>query len=216
MGGDAMQPIDFYFDFISPYAFLASTRIEPLAMRHGRTVRWHAFRLGVTVVKVMGLRPLMETPLKGDYTARDVARVARTMGEPLVAALGLPDPLPPARLFHAVPPERRGTLAKALLRARWAQGLDIGSQEILAGVAGELGLGPDAVDSALHDPGTKAALADATASAVERGVFGSPTCAVGDELFWGTDRLWLLDHYLGAGERYSPLDPRAQAVLGFQ
>ena len=211
-----MHPIDFYFDFISPYAFLASTRIEQLANRHGRPVRWHAFRLGVAVVKVMGLRPLMETPLKGDYTTKDVARVARMMGEPLVSTFMLPDPLPPARLFYSMPADRSGALAKALLRARWAQGLDIGNDAVLKSIVGELGLDPITVDSALHDPGTKEALAHATNSAIERGVFGSPTCAVGDELFWGTDRLWLLDHYLGAGERYVPLKHHAQAVLGFQ
>lgn len=210
-----MHPIDFYFDFISPYAFLASTRIEQLANRHGRTVRWHAFRLGVTVVKVMGLRPMMETPLKGNYTAKDVVRLAHMMGEPLVPTTTLPDPLPPARLFHAVPREHSGALAKALLRACWAQGLDIGNEAVLKDIAAELKLAPGAVDSALHDPVTKSALAQATASAIKRGVFGSPICAVGDELFWGTDRLWLLDHYLAAGGRYTPLAQQTPTVLGF-
>ncbi|MBC7991502.1 MAG: 2-hydroxychromene-2-carboxylate isomerase [Luteimonas sp.] len=209
-----MDPIDFYFDFISPYAFLASTRIEQLAQRHGRTVRWHAFRLGVTVVKVMGLRPMLETPLKGDYTLKDVARVAKMMGEPLVSPITLPDPRPAARLLYSVSTQRRGEFAKALLRAQWAGGLDIGKEEVLRGVAGELGMEPAAVDHALRDPGPKEALAAATKSAIDRGVFGSPTCAVGTELFWGTDRLWLLDLYLSAGERYIPFERQAQAVLG--
>ena len=57
-------PIDFYFDFISPYGYLASTRIEHIAARHGRAVAWRPFLQGVTVLQVMGLKPLLETPLK--------------------------------------------------------------------------------------------------------------------------------------------------------
>lgn len=56
-----MRNIDFYFDFISPYAYFASTQIEAIALRHGYTVAWRPFRLGVTVTKVMGLKPLLET-----------------------------------------------------------------------------------------------------------------------------------------------------------
>ena len=63
-------PIEFYFDFISPFGYFASLRIDALAGRHGRRVDWYAIRLGVSVVKVMGLKPLLETPLKGAYLVR--------------------------------------------------------------------------------------------------------------------------------------------------
>jgi 2-hydroxychromene-2-carboxylate isomerase len=60
-------PLHFYFDFISPFGYFASLRIEALAARHGRLVEWHAMLLGVSVMKVMGLKPLLDTPVKGDY-----------------------------------------------------------------------------------------------------------------------------------------------------
>ena len=62
----SIEPLQFHFDFISPYGYFASLRIEALAARHGRTVDWRAMLLGVSVMKVMGLKPLMDTPLKGD------------------------------------------------------------------------------------------------------------------------------------------------------
>jgi 2-hydroxychromene-2-carboxylate isomerase len=73
-------PLNFYFDFISPYGWFASRRVEEIAARHGRTVEWHAMLLGVSVLKVMGLKPLLDTPLKGDYARRDVRRYARKHG----------------------------------------------------------------------------------------------------------------------------------------
>ncbi|WP_454727494.1 MULTISPECIES: DsbA family protein [Cupriavidus] len=213
---DTRQPVDFYFDFISPYAYLASRHIEEIARRHGRAVRWHAFRLGVAVVKVMGLRPVLETPLKGAYSRQDVARLSAVLGEPLTRALDVLDPIPAGRLFHAVSPKRAGPLARALLAARWAQGRDIAQPAVLEAVVGGLGWPESLVATALADPATREALTQATRSALARGVFGSPTAAVGQELFWGTDRLWLLDHYLAAGERYTPLDDARQASLGLR
>ena len=69
--------LKFHFDFISPFGYFASLRIEELAARHGRTVEWHPMLLGVSVMKAMGLKPLLDTPLKGPYTERDVLRYAR-------------------------------------------------------------------------------------------------------------------------------------------
>ena len=75
-------PIDFYFEFASPYGYLASTQIEALAARHGRTVAWHPIMLGAAF-KETGARPLMQTPLKGPYLLHDVPRFARLLGVPL-------------------------------------------------------------------------------------------------------------------------------------
>ena len=94
-------PIDFYFDFISGYGYFASLRIEAIAKRHGREVNWHSMLLGVSVMKVMGLKPLLETPLKGDYVQNDAARymrrhqlvLARKVSDPMM------DPRPAARAF---------------------------------------------------------------------------------------------------------------------
>ena len=74
------DPIAFYFDFLSPYGYLAATKIENLAAKYERQVIWRPFLLGITVVKVMGLKPEMETPLKADYIRQDLPRMAKSCG----------------------------------------------------------------------------------------------------------------------------------------
>jgi 2-hydroxychromene-2-carboxylate isomerase len=71
-------PIDFYFDFLSAFGYFASLRIDAIAARHGRRVEWHCMLLGVSVMKVMGLKPLLDTPLKSDYVLRDAPRYMRS------------------------------------------------------------------------------------------------------------------------------------------
>ncbi|MFZ5732898.1 MAG: 2-hydroxychromene-2-carboxylate isomerase [Pseudomonadota bacterium] len=208
-----MRELDFYFDFISPYAYLASTKIEAIAARYQRRVRWHPFRLGITVVKVMGLRPLMQTPLKSDYITSDIRRLAQVLDVPLKRNGGLDDPLPPARLFYALPEEQAALLAKALLHACWAEGRDIADKAVLIELGEGCGVGEETVRAALSDQATRQRLNDATSAAMARGVFGSPTFVVGDELFWGVDRLWLLDHYLASGERYDPVAEQGQGMV---
>ncbi|MBM3483051.1 MAG: 2-hydroxychromene-2-carboxylate isomerase, partial [Alphaproteobacteria bacterium] len=72
----ADSPIDFYFDFSSPFGYLASERIDDIAGRHGRTTVWRPFLLGA-VFKIVGTAPLLDYPMKGDYSRRDMVRSAR-------------------------------------------------------------------------------------------------------------------------------------------
>ena len=97
----AKTDIAFYFDFISPFGYFASLRIDDLAARHGRGADWNIILLGVSVMKVMGLKPLMETPLKADYIRREVPRYARRHGIAIGRELGGPmaNPLASARAF---------------------------------------------------------------------------------------------------------------------
>jgi 2-hydroxychromene-2-carboxylate isomerase len=206
-------PVSFFFDFISPYAYLASRRVEAIAACHGRAVVWRPFRLGVAVVKVMGLTPVMQTPLKSDYVRHDVRRLARMLGEPF-AGVDNPDPLPPARAMFAAPAALAGAFAKAMLYAQWAEGRQLGNPEVVIDVALRVGVDAELVAAAMEDPRTRERLNDNTREAVALGVFGSPTCVVGDELFWGVDRLWMLDRYLAAGERIAALDSPPDAALG--
>src|SRR5215471_14608236 len=83
------ESIEFYFDFSSPYGYLASTRIDAIAAKHGRQVTWRPFLLGAAF-KVTGQQPLVEQPLRGDYSRRDFARSARLLGVPLK----MPEPFP--------------------------------------------------------------------------------------------------------------------------
>ena len=75
-------PIVFYFDPVSPFAYLGATRIERIAAGVGRSVDWRPVLIGVTILKVMGLKPLPQTPLKSDYLRHDVQRLARIFDVP--------------------------------------------------------------------------------------------------------------------------------------
>jgi 2-hydroxychromene-2-carboxylate isomerase len=197
-------PLGFHFDFVSPYGYFASLRIEELAARHGRGVDWRVMLLGVSVLKVMGLKPLLDTPLKGDYIRRDVLRHARRHGLQLGRDLDAPvgSPLPAARAFCWVKqhhPGREAATAHALYHAYWAEGRDLSTPQALAGLALPPGL--DGAQLAAAAAGQEAAtlLREAVAASLAAGVFGSPTIVVDGEPFWGADRLADVDEWLRCG-----------------
>jgi 2-hydroxychromene-2-carboxylate isomerase len=200
---ESMDSIAFYFDFVSPYAYLASNAIEALADRHGKKLYWSPFRLGVAVVKIMGLKPLLDTPLKGHYARHDVSRMAKVLGMPLTDDFSMFDPVPAQQLMYSQPLEQRPALAKALLNARWAEGRHLGDMDTLFDVAQKaVDIDKQRFRETIESTESRNAVNEATHAALSRGVFGSPTFAAGNELFWGGDRIWLLDQYLAAGERY--------------
>ncbi len=200
-------PIEFYFDPISPYGYLASTQIEALAARYGREVDWKPVLLGITVMKIMGLPPLMQTPLKKDYVRHDKDRMARLLGVPMVqhAVEGV-NSLAASRAFlwlKAKNPQLAVRFAHRIYERLWVLGLDITPAEAVAEVAAALGVDRSALIAAIDSAQMKAALRDAVAAAVAKGVFGVPTFIVDAEPIWGVDRLWMLEHWLAHGD-WSP------------
>jgi 2-hydroxychromene-2-carboxylate isomerase len=197
-------PLHFHFDFISPYGYFASLRIEALAARHGRTVEWHAMLLGVSVMKVMGLKPLLDTPLKGPYIEHDVRRYAREHGMTMARAPrdAVMNPLPCARAFAWVRqhhPAQAAAVAHAIYGAYWGQGMDLSAPDALRGLTLPHGLSGDALaNAAASDEAASLLRADVDAS-IKAGVFGSPTVVVDGELFWGVDKLDQLDRWLARG-----------------
>ena len=199
-----LEPIDFYFDFLSMYGYFASLRIEELAQRHGRKVRWHSMLLGVSVMKTMGLKPLLETPLKGDYVIHDTARYARRHGLKLKRQVTDPmmDPRAASRAFYWVRKHRAGQeaeFARAALNSYWRQGIDLSSAEQVATLGPVMGIDTAVFLEGIESDEARSALRDAVAKSLEKGVFGSPTFIVDTEHFWGSDRLELLDEWLTAG-----------------
>lgn len=196
-------PIDFYFDFSSPYGFLASTLIDELAARHGRAVDWHPILLGV-VFKQTGMAPLTQIPIKGDYAKRDFARSARFYG---VTGFRMPSrfPIPAQAPSRATiwamrqNPDHGRRLAKALYRAFFFDDRDISVPEVVIAVAAEEGFDADVVREAINDPEIKQALFVENEEAIRRGVFGSPFVLVDGEPFWGVDRLEQIDRWLATG-----------------
>jgi len=195
-------PIDFYFEFASPYGYLASTQLDALGARHGREVAWHPIMLGAAF-RETGARPLVQTPLKGPYLLHDVPRFARLLGVPFSAP-----PVMPANSLAASraclwlqddDPALAEDLAKAIFQAHWGEGRDIGAPEQVAEIAAPLGIAPAALLAAVADPLIKERLKQATAAAIERGVFGSPFVFVDGEPFWGADRLPHIEAWLAQG-----------------
>src|SRR3954468_18441931 len=168
-------PLQFYFDFISPYGYFASLRVEEMAARYGRTVDWRPMLLGVAVMKVMGLKPLLETPLKGDYVRRDVLRYARRhgvrIGRDLNASVG--NPLPPARAMYWAKkhhPQLAPALAHALYRAFWAEGRDLSTPEALGQIPLPAGLSGAALAAGAASDEAAMLLRTAVADALKAGI----------------------------------------------
>ncbi len=194
--------IDFYFDFSSPYGYLASTQIEAMAARHGRAVAWHPFLLGVAF-KTTGQRPLPEQPIRGPYHVRDFDRSARLLGVPFKMPEPFPFPsLAACRAFYWLEDSDEGkakAFAKAVYRAAFGEGRDVRAVEAVAAIGKPLGIDPAALKAACDDPGIKDKLRLAVEAAMARGVFGSPYIIVDGEPFWGHDRLAQVDRWLATG-----------------
>ena len=196
-------PIDFYFDFSSPYGYLASQKIEALAAKHGRTVDWHPILLGV-VFKQTGTGPLTEIPLKGDYSRRDLVRSARFHG---LAEFRMPSrfPIPsqaPARIVlwqKARDPAAVARLVKAYFHAFFVDDIDISAPDNAVTVAANTGIDAGTARAVIDDPAIKEALKRNVESAISCGVFGSPFIIVDGEPFWGLDRFGQIDKWLATG-----------------
>jgi len=196
------EPIAFYFDFSSPYGYIASQLIDAVAATQGRAVVWKPILLGA-IFKITGMAPLTEYPVKGDYMRRDFARSARLHGVPFQ----MPDPFPFSgvianRAFYwleASDPAKAHDLAKALYEASFGQGRDISATDRVIEVAAGLGVDPETLSAALRSPEVKERTRAENDAAVAKGVFGSPYFVVDGEPFWGADRLDQVEKWLVTG-----------------
>lgn len=195
-------PVEFYFDYSSPYGYLAAHKIEDVAAEHEREVAWRPFMLGV-VMKTTRAEPLLNVPIKGDYARRDVARSARLCEIPFTVPESFPFPsIAACRATYWLAgsdPRAAVALAKALYDRAFADGKSIREPGEVVAVAGELGHDPAAVNAALQDPDVKAQLKREMDAALAKGVFGSPYFIVDGEPFWGYDRLKDVSLWLKTG-----------------
>ena len=186
------SPIEFYFDFASPYAYLAATQIDALAARYDRTVAWKPVLLGA-ILKHTGGQPNRAIPLRGPYMERDAPRFAAYLGVPFTAPAQWPiAALAPARavwwLADADPARAHG-LARALFDAHWGRGEDIAAPEAVIRIAAGLGVPEAETSAAIQRQEVKDRLRAETEAAAAQGVFGVPFFRVDGEGFWGSDRL---------------------------
>ncbi len=195
--------IAFYFDFSSPYSYIANEWIDALAARHGRPVQRHAIMLGVTFAAA-GLKSPVDYPIKREYSLRDFARSARSEGLPFVQ----PEPFPlathnAARVFWWLHdeqgPDAGAQWTRTAFRALFSRGVRLDDPAMLRSLAADSGIDADAAAAAWADPRWKDRLKKANDAAIAAGVFGAPFFIVDGEPFWGNDRKPQIERVLGSG-----------------
>jgi 2-hydroxychromene-2-carboxylate isomerase len=186
-----MTPIDFYFDFASPYGFIAAMQIETLA----RPVRWRPFLLG-SIYKAIGQSPL-EHPLKREYVIDvDAPRMARQIGLQLKVPAGFPEhSLPSSRMFYWIDrqdPAKAIEFAKAAYRKYWLHGCSTSDATLALDVAASVGYEREDAFKGMQESEIKNKLVFENKEAIRRRVFGSPFFFADGERFWGSDRISML------------------------
>jgi len=194
-----VEAVDFYFDFSSSYTYVALPKLDQLSQTSGVDVTWKPILLGV-IFKASNHAPPDFGSVKGRYVRHDVERCAASAGLPY----RWPKPFPfssvaAARVFWALTDAGRGSAiewAKAVFHASFGEGRDCSSNDVLADVAVTLGHDAEALFEASGSDHVKQKLRHVTDEAMQRGVFGAPTFVVGDEMFWGGDRVGDLARFL--------------------
>ncbi len=192
-----MTSLRFYFDFISPYAYIAWHKLRA----EDRSVEAVPI-LFAALLDANGQLGPAEIPAKRNYVMKDVLRLGRQHNVEVRCPAAHPfNPLLPLRLVTAADDaEQRAVMIDAFYRAVWVERRRIDTPEGITPVLSELGLDPTEWLTRASDKTTKARLRAATEEALTQGVFGVPTVVVEDTLFWGVDSLAHLEHYLEHGE----------------
>jgi 2-hydroxychromene-2-carboxylate isomerase len=186
------RTIDFYFDFPSPYAYLAHTQLPKIAAEHGATISYHPFRI-LELMKIVGNRPTtIECKNKSRYSSADLQRwthryrveFARNPHYRTInfAELG-------RGALVAIEDGRGAAYATAIFSAIWAKQADLSQPSVTTDVLNAAGFDAPRLLERANAEAVVAQLDAETSAAAERGVFGAPTLFVGDEMFFGNDRL---------------------------
>jgi 2-hydroxychromene-2-carboxylate isomerase len=203
MSTTGKSPIDFWFDFSSPYGYLLSEKIDELAARYGRQVRRHPILLGI-VFKATGSAPLtLQNAAKATYSLLDFARSARFMGLPYRH----PDKFPiatqnAARAYYWLEGQDAAlatAFAQSAYRALFVDNIDISAPEAVLTIAANIGVDRGQLEAALQSPEIKERLKNEVDNALKLGVFGSPHVIIDGEAFFGADRLPQIEHWLKTG-----------------
>lgn len=195
-----MWRVEFFFDLVSPYSYLAHGRVGRICEEHGAELVLRPMLLG-GVHKAVGLQAPIEIPAKGRYQVRDIKRWAEHYGLPM----RFPERFPfrtlktmRAAMWCAAEGELEAFTREAFVLYWEEDGAPKGFEEAdedgpLREVARRIGAGPAALLEGAATEEVKQSLKDATDKAVEKGVFGAPTFFVGEEMYWGNDRLFFVE-----------------------
>lgn len=186
------EPLEFWFEFASTYSYPAASRIERLAAAAGVPLRWRPFLLGpIFVSQGWGDSPFNIYPLKGRYMWRDMERLCEKYELPFRRPSKFPrSGLLAARVACMAADEPWcPRFVRAVFRANFAEDREISRTETIAEILATLGQPPREVLARAEAEENKQRLREQSQMAVVKGIFGAPTMIVGDELFWGNDRL---------------------------
>jgi 2-hydroxychromene-2-carboxylate isomerase len=194
------KTVEFFFDFGSPSTYLAWTQLPALCAKAGAQLQYRPMLLG-GVFQATGNASPIQVPAKGRYTLLDFQRFARRYGVPL--EFNPYFPINTLTLMRGAiglqlrQPERFEAYLDAIFKAMWQDKRNLGDPAVLAATLDAAGFDPQALLALVGDPEVKDALKASTEEAVKRGVFGAPTCFVGNEMFFGQDRLDFVAEALG-------------------
>ncbi len=184
--------LQFWYDFASTYSYLAAARIETLAELAGVTVEWRPFLLG-PIFAAQGWKdsPFNLYPVKGEHMWRDLGRSCDELGLPLKRPGVFPRNSILAARVALVAAEEGWcpSFSRAVFHENFAQDRDIASPEVMGGIVEALGQPGAAVLARATSDEIKGRLRKVTEEAMKLGIFGAPSFTVGNELFWGNDRL---------------------------
>ncbi len=191
------KTIDYHYALTSPWTYLGGPRFDAIVKRHGASVNWKPIDVRQVFPATGGLPLAKRAPERQAYRLMELKRWRALLEMPLnlhPKHFPVPDELA-ARVVIAADRAGQdvGPLSNAILRAVWAEERDITDGATLVGIAESCGLDDAALLKGADDPAVQAAYQGYTAAAIKRGVFGVPTYVYQDELFWGQDRLDLLD-----------------------
>ena len=194
-----MAEVRFYFDFSSPYGYLAAERMDEFESRVGVKVLWRPFMIGAAF-KQTGQTPLLDQPIRGPYFRHDMERCARAQNTPFC----IPDKFPyaalmPTRAFYwleSQSPALARKFAKDIYRGYFADGLDMSNPEHVLAAATRHSINASEMRVAVEQDRWKSHTRDITAEAIEMGAFGSPFFFYEGEPFFGNDRLDQLEQWI--------------------
>lgn len=194
------KTVEFYFDVGSPASYLAWTQLPGICAQHGANLVFKPMLLG-GIFQATGNASPASIPAKGRYTTIDFQRYARRYDVPFrfnphfpINTLNLMRTVIGVQIRH---PERFETMLAALFKALWVDGVNMNQPEGVAATVVGAGFSFEEIQALISDPQVKSALKDNTDQALGRGVFGAPTMFVGDEMFFGQDRLDFVSEAIG-------------------
>jgi 2-hydroxychromene-2-carboxylate isomerase len=183
-----MKRVEFFFDLSSPYSYLAATQLPSLCRRNGAELVYRPMVL-YAVFRAAGNTLPAEVPHKARWMGQDLMRWAKHYGIPFRMSSHFPVNAIKAMRLILVDEAKAQAVTDAAFAAMWAEDRNIAAEAELRAIATAGGLDADAALRAIEEPRIKDQLRANTDEAIARGTFGAPAIFVGDELFWGNDRL---------------------------